>query len=82
MHMEFLQAQVPQPKLAIDFKQTTFEFEANYVYPLDKMDMHRKTREMVYSTFNRLPPLLPKAVKYASLWATKDSKRIRDSKIF
>jgi len=25
---------------------------------------------------------LPKAVKYASLWATKDSKRIRDSKIF
>lgn len=47
--MEFLQARVP--KLAVDFKQTTFEFEAKDVDPLDQMDMHKQIREMVYSTF-------------------------------
>jgi len=51
--MEFLQAQVPQPKLATDIKKTTFEFEAKDVHPLDQMDMHRKTWEMVYLTFTQ-----------------------------
>jgi len=41
MHMAFLQAQVPQPKLATDFKHTTFEFDSKDFHPLDQIDMHR-----------------------------------------
>lgn len=48
--MAFLQAQVLHPKSAADYKQTTFEFDAKDVHPIDQMDMHRQTREMIYST--------------------------------
>jgi len=41
MHMEFLQAQVPQPKSTTDFKHTTFEFKSKDIHPLDQIDMHR-----------------------------------------
>ena len=51
MHMEFLQAQVPQTKSTSYLKQTTFEFEAKDVHPLDEIEMHRQAGEMVYSTF-------------------------------
>ena len=34
------------------------------------------------STFPIIDRDLPEAAKYALLWATKDAKRIRDSKIF
>lgn len=49
--MAFLQAQVPKLKSTANFRQTTLEFEAKDVHPLDQMDMHRQTGEMVYSTF-------------------------------
>jgi hypothetical protein len=50
MHMAFLQAQVPHPKEVTDYKRLTFEFDAKQVHPADQMDLHRKTREMVFST--------------------------------
>jgi hypothetical protein len=50
MHMEFLQAHVPDPKVITDYKRETFEFQTKYVHPTDQMDLHRKTREMVFST--------------------------------
>ena len=34
------------------------------------------------SQFPLVAPDLPEAAKYTSLWATKDAKRIKDSKIF
>ena len=34
------------------------------------------------SKFPSVAPDLPKAVKYTSLWATKDAQQIKDSKIF
>ena len=51
--MEFLQAQVHQPKSTTYFKQTNFEFEAKDVHPLDQIYMHMQAREMVHSTFRQ-----------------------------
>jgi hypothetical protein len=50
MHMEFLQAQVPDPKVIIDYKRATFEFWTKDVHPADQMHLHRQTGEMVFST--------------------------------
>jgi hypothetical protein len=50
MHMDFIQAQVPDPKVITNYKRATFEFQTKDVHPSDQMDLHRKTREMVFST--------------------------------
>jgi hypothetical protein len=50
MQMEFLQAQAPHPKTVIDYKKTSFEFDVKEVHPMDQMDMHRKTEEIIFST--------------------------------
>jgi hypothetical protein len=50
MQMAFLQAQVPYPKTVVDYNKTSFEFDIKDVHPIDHMDMHRHTREMIYST--------------------------------
>jgi hypothetical protein len=50
MHMAFLQAQIPNPKVITDYKRATFEFQTKDVHPADQMDLHRQTREMVFST--------------------------------
>jgi hypothetical protein len=50
MHMAFLQAQVPDPTTITDYKRETFEFNTRDVHPVDQMDLHRKTGEMVFST--------------------------------
>jgi hypothetical protein len=50
MHMAFLQAQVPDPKVITDYKRETFEFQTKDVHPADQMDLHRQTGEMVFST--------------------------------
>jgi hypothetical protein len=35
MHMAFLQAQVPDPKVITDYKRATFEFQTKDVHPAD-----------------------------------------------
>jgi hypothetical protein len=41
MHMAFLQAQVPDPKVITDYKRATFEFQTKDVHPTDQMDLHK-----------------------------------------
>jgi hypothetical protein len=41
MHMEFLQAQVPDPKVITDYKRATFEFQMKDVHLADQMDLHK-----------------------------------------
>jgi hypothetical protein len=48
--LDFLQAQVPQPKEISDYKRSTFEFDAAEVHPNDQMDLHKRTGEMIFST--------------------------------
>jgi hypothetical protein len=50
MHIAFLQAQVPDPKAITDYKRATFKFHTRDVHPTDQMDLHRQTREMIFST--------------------------------
>jgi hypothetical protein len=50
MHMALLQAQVPQPKEITDYKRSTIVFDTKQVHPVDQMDFHRQTGEMVFST--------------------------------
>jgi hypothetical protein len=50
MHMAFLQAQVPDPKVITDYKRATFEFQTKDVHPANHMDLHKKTGEMVFYT--------------------------------
>jgi hypothetical protein len=48
MHMEFLETQVPDPKVITDYKRATFEFQTKDVHPADQMDLHKQTGEMVF----------------------------------
>lgn len=48
MKMAFLQAQVPQPKVTSDYKKTTFEFDVKDIHPIDQMEMHKQTGEMIF----------------------------------
>jgi hypothetical protein len=50
MYMAFLQEKVPHPKEITDYKRSTLEFDVKVVHPADQMDLHRKTKEMVFST--------------------------------
>lgn len=48
--MEFLQAQIPFPKSTTDYKKTIFTFDVNQIHPIDQMDLHRQSSEMLFST--------------------------------
>ena len=48
--MAFLQAQVPHPKEITEYKRSTLEFDAKAIHPANQMDLHRQTKEMVFST--------------------------------
>jgi len=50
MHMAFLEAQTSEPKTLVDYKKTSFEFDVKDVHPINHLDMHKKTREMISST--------------------------------
>jgi hypothetical protein len=41
---------VPQPKTISNYKRATFEFDVAEVNPVDQMDLHRQTEEMIFST--------------------------------
>jgi len=50
IHMDFLQAQVPDPKVITDYKRETFELNTKDVHPANQMDLHRQIEEMVFYT--------------------------------
>ena len=48
--MEFLEALVPQPQGAGDYKKASFEFSTKDIHPIDQMELHKRIGEMVAST--------------------------------
>ena len=54
MRMEFLEAQIHQPKSASDYKKTSFEFDAKKIHPIDQMEIHKQTSEMIFSTLTSI----------------------------
>ena len=41
---------IPQPKSAADFENTRVEVMAKDIHPMDQIELHKKTGEMVYAT--------------------------------
>lgn len=53
MYMAFLEAQITEPKNRFDYKQASFEFDARNVHPIDQMEMHKQTSEMISSSLTK-----------------------------
>ena len=58
--MDFLQAQIPFPKSPSDYKKTLFSFDTSQIHPIDQMDMHIQTSEMLFSTMTNTTMSLSK----------------------
>ena len=50
MILSHFKPNVPQPKSAADFVRTRVEVMAKDIHPMDQIELHKKTREMVYAT--------------------------------
>ena len=53
MQMRFFKPKVKQPQSIVDYLKTNFEVMAKDIHPLDQIELHKQTREMVYSTLTR-----------------------------
>jgi len=50
MHMSFLKPIVHQPRSMANYLKTDFEVLAKDIHPIDHIELHKQTGEMVYST--------------------------------
>ena len=50
MQMSFLKPTVQQPRSMADYLKTDFEVLAKDIHPIDQIELHKQTGEMVYST--------------------------------
>ena len=48
--MKFLKPKVLQPQSLANYLKTNFEVMAKDIHPLDQIELHKQTGEMVYST--------------------------------
>jgi hypothetical protein len=86
MQMEFLQEQVPHPKTIENYKKSAFEFDVKDVHPVDQMDMHRQTQEMIFSTLKNTSMTASKLQvslnnNQSQLKLEKISSMVKDNKI-
>ena len=50
MQVSFMQPTFQQPKTSSDYRKADFEVLARDIHPIDQIELHKQTREMVYST--------------------------------
>ena len=50
MLMSHFKPKVQQPQIAVDYIRTNFEVLAKDIHPLDQIELHKQTGEMIYST--------------------------------
>ena len=50
MQMSFLKPTTQQPRSMADYLKTNFEVLAKDIHPIDQIELHKQTGEMVYST--------------------------------
>ena len=86
MVMSFFKPKVQQPQSATDYLKTDFEVMAKDIHPLDQIELHKQTGEMVYSTLTnkvmmaqRLKNSLNNTT--AQLQLEKASSQAKDNKI-
>ena len=50
MLMSHFKPKVQQPQIAADYIRKNFEVLAKDIHPLDQIELHKQTGEMIYST--------------------------------
>ena len=50
MQMTFIKPTTQQSRTTIDFKRTDFEVLARDIHPIDQIELHKQTGEIIYST--------------------------------
>ena len=50
MILNHFKPKVQQPQSAADYIRTNLEVLAKDIHPMDQIELHKKTREMIYST--------------------------------
>jgi len=55
IQMSFLKPTIQQPKSMADYLKTGFEVLAKDIHPIDQIELHKQTGEMVYSTLTSKP---------------------------
>ena len=48
--MSHFKSKVPKPQTTADYVRTNFEVLAKDIHPLDQIELHKQTGEMIYST--------------------------------
>ena len=48
--MTFMKPTTQQPRTTTDFKKIDFEVLAKDIHPIDQIELHKQTGEMIYST--------------------------------
>ena len=48
--MSYFKPKVKQTQSVADYLRTNFEVMKKYIHPLDQIELHKQTREMIYST--------------------------------
>ena len=50
MQMTFMKPVTQQPRTTMDFKNIDFEVLAKDIHPIDQIELHKHTGEIIYST--------------------------------
>ena len=50
MILSHFKPKVPQPQTTADYIMTNLEVLAKYIHPMDQIELHKQTGEMVYAT--------------------------------
>lgn len=62
MQMDFLRAQAPFPKASSNYKKVVFSYDANQIHPIDQVDIHNESGEMIFSTMTNIVMALLKLI--------------------
>ena len=86
MQMAFLEAMVPRPQGTGYYKKASFEFNTKDIHPIDQMELHKKTKEVVASTLTSTSMILSKlqvslSNAQSQLSMEKISSMAKDSRI-
>lgn len=64
MLMSYFKPKMQKPQSAADYIKTNLEVLAKDIHPMDHIELHKKTREMVYSKLTEKSYDGPQATKF------------------
>jgi len=86
IEVSLFKPKVQKPQTAADYLQTSFEVMAKEIHPLDQIELHRQTGEMIYSTLTgkaMMAQRLENSLKNttAQLQLERSSSQAKDNRI-